>query len=297
MRAMPSFTSRTVPTSSTSSSWRSAASISRRRMSLISPGRSVVSVAIRSGRKAGRCEGSVGACENYHKAGRASNSSRLRTLLRPRCVRMGHAPATDAAPHLGPMAAGTARPQSLAGSRRPRRRVVRSSGQAPAAKPRSSPTTSCSPRSAVGEHIADGYRTLHRRRSSGNSYRRAKRALLRLETQLAIAGRRSSSPRRRTPISSTRSQQRRTTARRLPRVSRATARRARARPATADVDRRRRRPTSPRLRPCPFVNRSTRSTVRRRASDAGLFRRRAARCSTDATSEAKSSMSATSRTS
>ena len=46
MRAIPSFTSRTVPTSSTSSSLRSAASISRRRMSLISPGRSVVSAAI-----------------------------------------------------------------------------------------------------------------------------------------------------------------------------------------------------------------------------------------------------------
>src|SRR5687768_3467967 len=47
MRAMPSFTSRTVPTSSMSSSLRSAASISRSRMSLISPGRSVVSVAIK----------------------------------------------------------------------------------------------------------------------------------------------------------------------------------------------------------------------------------------------------------
>src|SRR5690242_8237675 len=48
MRAMPSLTSRTVPTSSTSSSWRSAASISRRRMSLISPGRRVVSDAMGS---------------------------------------------------------------------------------------------------------------------------------------------------------------------------------------------------------------------------------------------------------
>src|SRR5262245_61126955 len=42
MRAMPSFTSRTEPTSSTSRALRSAASISRRRMSLISPGRSDV---------------------------------------------------------------------------------------------------------------------------------------------------------------------------------------------------------------------------------------------------------------
>ena len=48
-RAMPSLTSSTVPTSSTSSALRSAASISRRRMSLISPGRSVVSVAIGRG--------------------------------------------------------------------------------------------------------------------------------------------------------------------------------------------------------------------------------------------------------
>src|ERR1700722_16353592 len=43
---MPSRTSRTVPTSSASTSCRSAASISRSRMSLISPGRSVVSVAM-----------------------------------------------------------------------------------------------------------------------------------------------------------------------------------------------------------------------------------------------------------
>src|SRR5674476_1341753 len=65
MRAIPSFTSRTEPTSSTSSSWRSAASISRSRMSLISPGRSVVSDAIRS-----VYEGGLGiACEIYHKRG------------------------------------------------------------------------------------------------------------------------------------------------------------------------------------------------------------------------------------
>ena len=46
MRAMPSFTSSTVPTSSTSSECRSAASISRSRISLISPGRSDVSDAM-----------------------------------------------------------------------------------------------------------------------------------------------------------------------------------------------------------------------------------------------------------
>src|SRR5579883_1972217 len=50
MRAMPSRTSRTLPTSSTFSSCRSAASISRSRMSFISPGRSVVSEAMRSHR-------------------------------------------------------------------------------------------------------------------------------------------------------------------------------------------------------------------------------------------------------
>src|SRR3990170_7138295 len=46
MRATPSFTSRTEPTSSTSREVRSAASISRRRMSLISPGRRDVGEAI-----------------------------------------------------------------------------------------------------------------------------------------------------------------------------------------------------------------------------------------------------------
>src|SRR5437867_9632926 len=72
MRAIPSFTSRTVPTSSTSSSCRSAASISRRRMSLISPGRSVVSVAILSGVDSGRSS-LLGACEKYHKHGDRAN--------------------------------------------------------------------------------------------------------------------------------------------------------------------------------------------------------------------------------
>src|SRR5882672_12971930 len=68
MRAIPSFTSRTVPTSSTSRALRSAASISRRRMSLISPGRSVVSVAIR-GRLVADGRDCPDACEKYHKVG------------------------------------------------------------------------------------------------------------------------------------------------------------------------------------------------------------------------------------
>src|SRR5688500_3902437 len=84
MRAIPSLTSRTVPTSSTSRSRRSAASISRRRMSLISPGRRVVSVAIfrewaeerwrgRFRAEKGAAAGRFGACEKYHKPGPAAS--------------------------------------------------------------------------------------------------------------------------------------------------------------------------------------------------------------------------------
>src|SRR6267143_3454713 len=58
MRAMPSFTSSTVPTSRTSMSARSAAWISLRRISLSSPGLRMESVAMGSG---------VGVCETYHK--------------------------------------------------------------------------------------------------------------------------------------------------------------------------------------------------------------------------------------
>src|SRR5262245_55924258 len=76
MRAIPSLTSRTVPTSSTSSSLRSAASISRSRMSLISPGRSVVSDAMgNEERGSGGVAGE--ACENYHKHRIRARRSRL----------------------------------------------------------------------------------------------------------------------------------------------------------------------------------------------------------------------------
>src|ERR1041384_1636525 len=63
MRAMPSFTSSTVPTSRTSIDARSAAWISLRRMSFSSPGLRMESVAIGLG---------SGDCENYHILGPAA---------------------------------------------------------------------------------------------------------------------------------------------------------------------------------------------------------------------------------
>src|SRR5690606_20277584 len=68
MSATPSFTSSTVPTSSTSSVPRSAAAISLRRTSFSSPGRSTESVAIvlcAIGWMPFRSQ----ACENSHKSG------------------------------------------------------------------------------------------------------------------------------------------------------------------------------------------------------------------------------------
>src|SRR6185312_5059548 len=88
MRAMPSLTSRTVPTSSTSRSWRSAASISRSRMSLISPGRSVVSVAIRDRWEAERRERTevAGSLRRYGANAGASSGLRMQEVRKKREV-------------------------------------------------------------------------------------------------------------------------------------------------------------------------------------------------------------------
>src|SRR3954469_2941513 len=196
MRAMPSLTSRTVPTSSTSSSWRSAASISRRRMSLISPGRSVVSVAILSGVDSGRSS-LLGACEKYHKHGKRANpgSRNGRRVARKNAADR----ASSHLPRVVSMTDGRAvgrmfRTMGL-GLRDLRvwqeavglgAEVIRSMRQTNRREIKAITEHTMLTAIHVAENVAEGYG----RYAAGEQrqlYRAAKRELLRLETSLAVA--------------------------------------------------------------------------------------------------------------
>src|ERR1043166_1196784 len=180
---MPSLTSSTVPTSSTSSSCRSAASISRRRMSLISPGRSVVSVGIRVAVWGGCFE----ACEKYHKrAGQQARGAPSRPARFWHQAKRFGTRLWGLCPHLVPMS-GTIRDfklwqESVALAGETGRVMRQTSRRETKVVSDELMLTAVS----VAELVADGharYTPIEQRQL----YRAAKRALLRLETQLAAA--------------------------------------------------------------------------------------------------------------
>src|SRR5262245_27263635 len=181
MRAIPSLTSSTVPTSSTSSSCRSAASISRRRMSLISPGRSVVSVAIRCRRNSGGRVGALVACEKYHKEG---ISCKWRCFFSV-CNRLVLVPA-DLVRILAAMAASIRDLKVWQEAVALAAEIVRSSRQNARRETKVVTDQLMVTALAAAGAIADGYGR-YTAPEQRQLYRAAKRDLLRLETQIAIA--------------------------------------------------------------------------------------------------------------
>src|SRR5215471_1963833 len=181
MRAIPSLTSRTVPTSSTSSSCRSAASISRRRMSLISPGRSVVSVAIRCSRNSGGRVGVLAACEKYHKEAFPCKTRYFCTV----CNRLVVVP-EDLVRILSAMAASIRDLKVWQEAVALAADIVRAARQGARRETKVVTDQLMVTALAAAGAIADGYGR-YTAPEQRQLYRAAKRELLRLETQIAIA--------------------------------------------------------------------------------------------------------------